>query len=255
MARIGYYSKGTVYVLIGLLAFMAALGIGGKAAGTLGMLRSLAEIPFGEGLLWLIGTGLIGYIFWNAIRVIKNPDRFGKSGKDAARRALYVLTGILYANVAYHAFRIIWQSRNEIYTQNPLTERFIQQTFGQWITGLIGLFIIGFGIYETYKGLSRKFMESLKDKEMDKQEKRIALYSGKLGLTARGIVFGLIGFFFIHTAVVAGLGQPIGLDRALATIARQPHGPWLLGIISIGLILYGISEMIKGQYKYMEIKK
>lgn len=254
MARTGYYSKGAVYTFTGLLAFMAALGIGGKAAGTLGMLRSLASVPFGEGLLWLIGTGLIGYISWNALRVVKDFKNVGNSKKDAVRRVLYLITGILYANVSYNAFRIIWQARNEIYKQNPLTERFIQQTFGHWITGLIGLLIIGFGVYEIFKGLSGKFLQALKDKEMAEHEKKIALYAGKLGLTARGIVFGLIGFFFVHTAVVAGLGRPIGLDRALSAIAKQPFGPWLLGMVSIGLILYGVSEIIKGRYKYMETK-
>lgn len=48
LARFGFMAKGTVYMLIGLLTFMAVIGVGGgKTTGTSGMFRA-----GGSGSVW-----------------------------------------------------------------------------------------------------------------------------------------------------------------------------------------------------------
>ena len=67
LGRFGYMTIGIVYGMIGVLAALAAFGPGGEMTGTSGVLQSIAEMPFGEFALWIIGIGLFGYILWDFI--------------------------------------------------------------------------------------------------------------------------------------------------------------------------------------------
>jgi hypothetical protein len=39
------------------------------------------------------------------------------------------------------------------------------------------------------------------------------------------------------------------LGGALAALAAQPFGPWLLGIVALGLIAYSIYSLIEARYR------
>ncbi|WP_244499358.1 DUF1206 domain-containing protein [Terribacillus halophilus] len=65
--------------------------------------------------------------------------------------------------------------------------------------------------------------------------------TGCIDLISRGIVFGVVGSFFILTAIQSGPDKEKGLDGARAEVSQQPFGRWLLGIVSSGFILFGVS--------------
>jgi hypothetical protein len=45
-----------------------------------------------------------------------------------------------------------------------------------------------------------------------------------------------------------------GLGGALATLAQQPFGPWLLGVVATGLVLYGLFMMVQARYRRLVIR-
>lgn len=256
MGRFGFMSKGLVYMLIGILTFMAAIGVGGKATGTDGMYRSLASMRFGEILLWTIGIGLIGYVIWLVIEVFINPKNYGKDEKGLIKRIGYLVGTVIYGALAFNAIKVAMHAGSGGgNSEQTLSAKAMSQPFGQWIIGLIGAITIGYGIYELYKGLSGSFMKKLRMGEMDEKKRKIAKTAGRFGLTARGFVLGLIGFFFIQTAITANPDQAKGLDGALSEIAQQPFGQIMLGIAAIGLILYGFYQMVRGRYAQMNFGK
>jgi hypothetical protein len=71
---------------------------------------------------------------------------------------------------------------------------------------------------------------------------------GRLGLTARGIVFATIGWFLIQAAWQYDPEEARGLAGALQTLERQPYGPYLMGGVALGLFAYGIFQIAKGRY-------
>jgi hypothetical protein len=64
---------------------------------------------------------------------------------------------------------------------------------------------------------------------------------GTVGTTARGVVFGLTGFFLIRAAWDYDPSKARGLDGALRqTVADSETGRWLVAAMAIGLIAFGL---------------
>src|SRR3989337_308208 len=64
LGRLGLVAKAVLYAVIGLLAIQVARGGRGESPDKGGALRTLAEQPFGRGLLVLLSTGLTRYRGW-----------------------------------------------------------------------------------------------------------------------------------------------------------------------------------------------
>ena len=69
---------------------------------------------------------------------------------------------------------------------------------------------------------------------------------GRFGTAARGLVFTLIGVFLFLAAYQHDPSRAQGIDGALAALLRQPSGPWLLGIVALGLIAFGFYSALSG---------
>lgn len=64
MARIGYIAQGTVFLIIGTFALLAAIGVDARPQGTTDALYALFEQPLSSILIWLVATGLACFAGW-----------------------------------------------------------------------------------------------------------------------------------------------------------------------------------------------
>ncbi|HEX8151415.1 MAG TPA: DUF1206 domain-containing protein, partial [Pyrinomonadaceae bacterium] len=80
-----------------------------------------------------------------------------------------------------------------------------------------------------------------------------ATRAGQVGLTARGVVFGIIGAFLIQAALHARAHEARGLGGALLALEQSPYGPWLLGAVALGLVIYGLYMFVEARYRRMII--
>ena len=76
--------------------------------------------------------------------------------------------------------------------------------------------------------------------------------AGRAGYAARGIVFVVIGWFFVRAGLHANANEAGGLDRALSTLAHQPYGLWLLGVVATGLVAYGLYSCCEAYYRRID---
>lgn len=251
LARFGLASKGVVYAIVGILAAQAAFGAGGRTTDTEGALQTIVAQPLGKFLLSLIAIGLIGYVLWRWVQAVKDPEGKGTDGKGLLQRLGEAINGFIYAGLAMSAVRLALgtgggSDRNA--TQD-WTARLLAQPFGQGLVAIAGVLIIGLGFYEIYQAFTTKFRKKLKWHEMSPTEQNAATQVGRLGKTARGIVFAITGFFLIQAARQSDPSQARGLGGALAALAAQPYGPWLLGLVAIGLIAYGLYMGVEAKYR------
>jgi hypothetical protein len=252
LARFGYGAKGVVYLVVGILAVQVAIGDGGQTEGTTGALQTIAAQPFGQVLLGLVAFGLFGYAIWCFVRAFMDAEREGSDAKGMIKRIGYGVAALIYLGLTLYAIQIISGSGSTGGTSQTWVAQIMEYPFGRWLIGLAGLITIGVGLYRIYKAYTVDFAKELKLSEMNATERKWTIRFGRAGLTAQGIVFIMIGAFLVQAAVQYDPGEVRGLGGALQTLAEQPYGPWLLGLMAIGLIAHGLYMFILMRYRHIQ---
>jgi hypothetical protein len=115
--------------------------------------------------------------------------------------------------------------------------------------GIAGLIIIGVGLEQGYKGITKGFCEKSKTEQMSEGVKRFFTALGVFGHLARMVVFALIGYFLVRAAIDYDPDEAIGLDGALAALRDASYGPFLLGVVAAGLIGFAAYSIADARYR------
>jgi uncharacterized membrane protein len=107
------------------------------------------------------------------------------------------------------------------------------------------------GVAQIVNGLALNFTKILETERMSPEELRATMWFGRLGMVARGILFGLIGWFAFQAAMDRQPGEVGGVERGLQAIAHAPGGPLLLGLMALGLVCYGLFMFVEAKYRKM----
>lgn len=206
-------ANGILHVLIGLLAFDLARGGGGDAdqSGAAGL---LADNPAGLVLLWITVAGCASLAVWHLAAAGVGA---GRDSGEATR---------------------------------SFTATLLEHPAGATLLVAIGLVIVGIGGHHIHKGMTRRFAKDLTSPSREDVSRALAV-TGVVGYTAKGIVLALVGALFVLAVVQHDPSQSTGMDGALKTLLAQPFGPWLLGAVELGLVLYGVYEFLRSRYDRM----
>jgi hypothetical protein len=63
------------------------------------------------------------------------------------------------------------------------------------------------------------------------------------------MVFALIGYFLLRTAIEYDSRQAIGVDGALARLHDQPLGPLSVGLVGVGLLIFAAFSLFEARYR------
>jgi uncharacterized protein DUF1206 len=249
LARSGFVARGLIYGIIGILAIKLALGAGGTTTNQQGALKTIAHQPFGKVLLILVAIGLAGYAFWRFLHALLGH---GPENSDSRFERVGALgSGIVYAGLCAIAVEILLGSGSSGGSGN--TSKTTAGVFGwpggTWLVGIAGAVLIGIGLYQGYRGISKDFLKDSKTEEMSTRVRQWVEWIGTFGHLARMVVFGLVGVFLIKSAVDFDPNKAVGLDGALAKLAHQSYGPFLLGLVAAGLVAFGLYSLIDARYR------
>jgi hypothetical protein len=247
LARAGFVARGLIYGIIGILAIKVALGAGGKTANQQGALETIARQPFGKMLLILVAIGLGGYALWRLVHAL-----FGHGREDSDttfERVAAFGSGIVYAGLCAIAVETLLGSGGNSGNSQKTTAGVFGWPAGTWLVAIAGAVLIGVGLYQGYRGLSKDFLKDSKTEQMSARVKSWIEWIGTFGHLARMVVFGLVGVFLIKAAVEYNPNKAVGLDGALAKLAHTSYGPFLLGLVATGLIAFGVYSLSDARYR------
>ena len=254
LGRLGYAAIGLVYVLIGVLAVQAAVGQGGDTTDPAGALGHVIQAPFGRLLLAVVAIGLVGYALWRMLQATLDTERQGTQLKGIVARCGYAIAAFTYAGLALSAATMLTSGAaqpGEDQSAQDRTAWLLSQPYGAWVVVLAGLAFIGVGLNQFVLAWRGTLDRQLQTRDMDVRLREIVSVAARLGNTARGIAFGLIGAFLVLAGVQARPDEARGLGGALNSLAQQPFGPWLVGLVGLGLIGYGVHMLVAARYRRM----
>ena len=249
ISRVGFLARGSLYAIIGILAVKLAAGLGGKATDQQGALETVAQQPFGRILLILMAMGFVGYGLWRYVQAGFGRGPEGGGDPTAFGRVAAFASGTAYLLFAALSILILTGDGGQSGGTKNATTNVFDWPGGRWLVGAAGLIFLGVACYQAYLGLSRKFLEQSKTEEMSRPARRWIETIGVFGITARAVVFGMVGFFLLKAAIDYNPDEAIGLDGVLRELVDGPYGSWLLGIVAAGLIAFGMYSLTDARYR------
>lgn len=254
LTRLGYAVKGFLYVAIGFIAIAGALGKSKTPADQLGAITTFARLPNAEIFLWVILVGLVAYALWGVVRAVVDPFHKGTDLKGLLARGGYLISAATYASFVLPTYDLIRGSRHSANSNSTvhLVSRVMNMPMGRWIVGAVGVAAIAAGLYQIYSGIKQNYDEVFKSYRLSAQQIKVARQVGRFGTIARGIVFGLVGFFIALAAWRANPGSAQGFNGALKYLAQQPYGIYLLLVVALGLIAFGIYSFMNAAWFRMQ---
>jgi uncharacterized membrane protein YidH (DUF202 family) len=249
IARTGLVAKGIIYAIIGVLTFLAAIDMGGQKSGKLKVLDFLEKQTFGNILLIIIGLGLLCYAFWRLFQSIKDPENIGTQKKGKIKRAGFFISGLLYLGFGVLALLSGFGSSSGSGGSGKKTS-LLASDFGLIALGIVGVILIGIGIYQFTKVNKDKFEKHFSSKALSEEKRRKTIYnSAYLGLASRGVIFLIIGFFSVKAAISSDPDKIKTTTDVFSFLEDSSYGSWLLGIVAAGLIAYAIFTFMLAKYR------
>jgi hypothetical protein len=249
LGRAGFLARGIMYIVIGWIALQIAFGHSGQQADRTGALHELSSTPFGEVALWVLVIGFFGMALWRLAEAIWPPDA---EERKAVKRVVSVVKAVIYAVLGYGVLKYVIglgapQSSNK--QSVDLTATLLRHPGGQVLAVLIGLALIGGGLYLAYQAWREQFRKNLQLGSLRPRTRKVVEWLGRIGGIARGIVFIVAGIFLVVAAVQAKPGQAKGVDSSLRALAATPAGPWLLVLVALGLIMFGLFSCCEARWR------
>jgi hypothetical protein len=249
LARAGYAAKGIIFLVIGGLAVLAATGSGGGTTDSRGALHVIGESSVGRALLLLMAVGLVGFALWAVLASALDAEDRGSDPKGIALRVGRVASGVAYGALGIEAMRVVTQSATSGGDgARHWSARVLSLPSGRWLLVAIGVAVIGYACYQVWKGARKNLRKRLRLMGADVAH-RWVIRVARFGIIARAVVFLVIGWFLVQAGRHSAPGEAGGIEEALGTLSAQPNGRMLLGLAAVGLMAYGVWELVNARYR------
>ena len=247
LARAGLTARGVIYILIGWVALLVALGPSTREADQQGALQLLASKPYGLVSLWLLAIGFAAYALWRL-----SEAAFGVTGEGngVGPRLKSLGRGVVYAGFVYLTVKVITGTQgSQSRQQQDVTAQAMQHPAGRWLVGIAGVIVVIIGLVLLMEGIRHKFMKNLRTSGMSARTRRIVKWLGTIGTSARGVIFALAGVLVIEAAITHDAAKSGGIDKALLTLRDQPFGVVLLVLAALGLVTFGVYGLCEARWR------
>ena len=253
LGRIGLVGQGVVATIIGLLTIRLAMGEKDEAATNDGAVQWLAAQPFGKFLLIALTVALFALAVWRLLDAVMGDPVEGSEPKDRIKYAVLGVIWLLFAVTTLSVTIANWTDSGDAggsgksgdEAPQEATSTLLDWPAGRWLVGLIGVAVIGYAIFHFKKEvIDLHFTERLST-----DDKSWVTRLGQAGYTAQALVYAVVGYFFIQSAITFDPETAKGISGAVVELADEGWGQVLLWAIAVGLFAYGIFCIAEAKYR------
>jgi hypothetical protein len=237
LTRIGFAARGVLYLIIGYLALRT-----GGAAGK-GDAIAYVRDSAGDIVLVLMALGFTAYGLWRLSEALLDTEGHGHDAKGIGVRIGGAASGLIHLVLAFYALRLTMgdggQAGGDGTTENAATA--LSLPGGPLLLSIAAVGIIATGLYQLVKAIKLDFRKHL-DPSVARSE--LVGWIGRIGYTARGIVFAVIGWFLWNAAQHSRAAEAGGTEEAMASLPDT-----LRILVAIGFVLFGVFSLVEARYR------
>lgn len=254
LARTGFAAKGAVFGIAGVLVLMAALNLGATTPSLFDLIEYFHKQPFGKGILVAMGTGFTAYAIWKMIEGVYDPEQNGTSLIAIIGRIGFFFTGLTYLGLAFLAMlQVIGASEvNDVTNEEQAAELvpYLVTYPGLILLGITGAVIVIIGIVQIVIAFQAKYINyfDLMSTSDPKRRRRIKI-AAKIGMTARALIFLIIGYFAIRAALTANPDEIKTTSEAFSFVEESDFGAIMLGCLGLGFMAFAVYMFLLAKHR------
>ncbi|MEO5318710.1 DUF1206 domain-containing protein [Arthrobacter sp. CC3] len=249
MARAGFAVSGILHFLVGSIAIRLAMGGQGKADVS-GAVQELASQPAGPILLWSSFAACVALAIWQTSDAIfdyshlPKRDKVLRKLKAAGQAVVFAAFAVTLASFA------IGTGKDNSQSTSDFTIALMKAPGGVALLIAIGAGVAITGIVYGIRGIRKSFEKHLRMPPPGAMRTTVTVL-GVAGYIAKGFALLLVGLLIVVATVQSHPEESTGLDGGLKALRDQPFGLYLLAAVGIGLICYGVFQMVRAKLAKM----
>lgn len=242
-------ATGIIYAAIGVIAILSFLKVRYGGADEASMMAILAEYVIGKIVIGILLLGTLCYIVWRFYEAITDPYEYGRNLKGGIKRLGIALSTIADILIVYAAVRVLlgishFQPNGQPHEEREMVNKMLKSQ-GQWPVVGIGLVYMITAVIQLWYGISRGYRERV-DIEHFSSIFRHALHMlAWAGYAARGIILGIIGFFFLKAGIHENARYIVNTDKAFDFIGDHVGHVYFI-LVAIATTCYGFFMFVQG---------
>lgn len=254
-ARLGHLATGSLYVLVGSLAFISAFDARSRPTDGQGALEALFREPAGSVAVAGIAVCMALDFGWQIIRAVTNADMAPQTWKGLADRAGWVLAGCVHLGLALSAAKIVLEvsERSADAHARATTAAVLAVPFGRWVIVVAAAAVIAVGCQMLRRAFRADVDRWLDLRSLPERTRAVVLALGRWGLAARGIVFCAAGAALAYAGFANRPASARALRGSLELLVHAPVGTGLLVVVTLGLVAFGAVEIVSARYRRIRV--
>jgi hypothetical protein len=234
--RLGFAARGLLFIVIAWLVIGT-----GRAADLDGALEYLST-GRGRTLLFGVAAGFVAYGLWRLVDAALDNEGRGGDGKGIVGRAAAASSGVIYLILAYKAWLLLLgYGPDSGGGAQEQARTVLTLPGGNLLLGIGAAVLLTAGIWQLIKAAKCSFLNHL---AVSVREQEWVRWLGRLGYSARGVIFLVTAFFLAEAALNGSSAEAGGMEEALRWL-RNPMDK----IVAAGLALFGIFSLIEARYR------
>jgi hypothetical protein len=250
LTLIGCFSTGIIYGSIGIIGILSFLKLKKGGADESSLFVLLNRFALGQVLDWILILGAVCFIIWRFYEAFADPHNFGSDTKAILLRTGAAFSSGADAFIALSVLRAIFSQQKASITGVPTQQRnmvadLLRTEWGRTVVYVIALVVLLTALVLAFYGLSKRFTESINVRGFSKRWILVVHSIAYFGYLSRGVLLGIIGFFFLKAAITCNGMYVVNTDKAFDFIGDN-IGAIAFLLIAAGTICYGLYMFVLG---------